>query len=86
MRGKSARKDRVIFRQVCELIPSHLVSKLSRKYEIQSRAITPWSHVVSLIYTQFTHALGLNDVSDGPPRYAVGWSVWLGIPIFFFFL
>jgi hypothetical protein len=65
MNGKSARKNRAIFRQVCELIPSHLISKLARIHGIQSRAITPWSHVVSLLYAQFTHAIGLNDVSDG---------------------
>ena len=65
MNGKSARKDRAIFRQVCELIPSHLIPKLARKHGIRTRAITPWSHVVSLLYAQFTHAIGLNDVSDG---------------------
>lgn len=61
---KSASKQSAIFRQVCELIPSHLVSKLARKYGIRSRAITPWSHTVSLLFAQFTHALGLNDVCD----------------------
>lgn len=53
-----------IFRQVCELIPSHLVPKLAREYEIKARDITPWSHVVSMLYAQFTHAIGLNDVCD----------------------
>jgi hypothetical protein len=65
MNGKSAGRDRAIFRQVCELIPSHLIPKLARKHGIETRAITPWSHVVSLLYAQFTHAIGLNDVSDG---------------------
>ena len=31
----------------------------------KTRTFTPWSHVVSLLYAQFTHALGLNDVCDG---------------------
>ncbi len=61
---KSAGNQRAIFRQVCELIPSHLVPKLARKHGIQSRGITPWSHTVSMLYAQFTHALGLYDVSD----------------------
>ena len=61
---KSAGNQRAIFRQVCELIPSHLVPKLARKHGIQSRGISPWSHTVSMLYAQFTHALGLNDVSD----------------------
>jgi len=61
---KSARGHRAIFRQVCELIPPHMVSKLARKHGIKSRGITPWSHTVSMLYAQFTHAIGLNDVCD----------------------
>ncbi len=64
MSDKSVRRNPAIFRQICELIPGHLVAKLARKYEIKSRAITSWSHVVALLYTQFTHAMGLNDVCD----------------------
>jgi len=30
----------------------------------QSRTFTPWSHVVSLVHAQITHAIGLNDVCD----------------------
>jgi hypothetical protein len=60
----TAGSKRAIFRQVCELIPSHLVPKLARKHGVKSRDITPWSHVVSMLYAQFTHAIGLNDVSD----------------------
>jgi hypothetical protein len=60
----TAMKKHAIFRQVCELIPSHLVPKLARLHRIVSREITPWSHVVSLLYAQFTHAIGLNDVCD----------------------
>ena len=64
MPAKSAKKDSAIFRQVCEIIPSHMVSKLARKHNIKFRAITPWSHTVSMLYAQFTHAIGLNDVCD----------------------
>lgn len=55
-----------IFRQICNFIPSHLVSKLARETnaEKKSRTFTPWSHVVSLLFAQFTHSLGLNDVCD----------------------
>jgi hypothetical protein len=60
----TAGSKRAIFRQVCELIPPHLVPKLAREYEVKSRDITPWSHVVSMLYAQFTHAIGLNDVCD----------------------
>ena len=55
-----------IFRQLCNLIPAHLVSQLARATgaEEKSRSFTPWSHVVSLLFAQFTHAIGLNDVCD----------------------
>jgi hypothetical protein len=64
MPAKSAKKKPALFRQVCELIPAYLVPKLARKHEIRSRGITPWNHVLSLIYAQFSHAIGLNDVCD----------------------
>lgn len=64
MPNQSAGGKRAIFRQICELIPSHLVPKLARKHGIRSRGITPWSHVVSMLYAQFTHAIGLNDACD----------------------
>ena len=57
---KPAGSKRAIFRQVCELIPAHLVPKLARKHGIKSRGITPWSHAVSMLFAQFTHAIGLN--------------------------
>lgn len=55
-----------IFRQLCNLIPNHLVAQLARDTgsEKKSRSFKPWSHVVSLLFAQFTHAIGLNDVSD----------------------
>ena len=55
-----------IFRQLCNLIPNHLVSQLARATgaEQKSRSFKPWSHVVSLLFAQFTHAVGLNDVCD----------------------
>lgn len=55
-----------ILKQVMEQIPSYLISKLSRKHGVdrQSRAITPGSHVTSMVYAQLAHALSLNDVCD----------------------
>lgn len=32
--------------------------------EAQARTFSPWSHVVSLIFAQISHAIGLNDVCD----------------------
>ena len=55
-----------LLRQLCNLIPNHLVPQLAREHAVEERSRTfrPWSHVVSLIYAQLTHSLGLNDVCD----------------------
>lgn len=55
-----------VLQQLCNLIPTHLVSKLAKQYGVQAKARTfsPWSHVVSLLFAQLTHAIGLNDVCD----------------------
>ncbi len=55
-----------VLRQICNYIPNHLIPKLARDYGIdeQSRTFSPWSHVVSLMYAQLTHSIGLNDVCD----------------------
>jgi hypothetical protein len=64
MPASTAGSKRAIFRQVCELIPTHLVPKVAHRHGIKSRGISPWSHTVSMLYVQFTHAIGLNDVVD----------------------
>lgn len=63
---KPTRSRFTVLRQLCNLIPNHLVPGLARQHdaEAKSRTFKPWSHVVSLIYAQLTHALGLNDVCD----------------------
>jgi hypothetical protein len=55
-----------VLRQICNYIPAFLVPKLARATEVDKKARTfsPWSHVVSLLYAQLTHAIGLNDVCD----------------------
>jgi hypothetical protein len=56
-----------VLRQICNFIPSYLVPKLARETGVEKKARTfsPWSHLVSLLYAQLTHAIGLNDVCDG---------------------
>jgi hypothetical protein len=63
---KPARHQFTVLQQICDLIPGHLVSKLAREHgvEEQSRTFSPWSHVVSLVFAQVSHALSLNDVCD----------------------
>ena len=55
-----------LLRQICNFIPDFLVSKLAREsgVERQVRTFSAWSHVVSLLYAQLTHSIGLNDVCD----------------------
>lgn len=55
-----------VLRQICQLIPTHLVAKLAREsgVDAKARTFTPWSHVVAMLYAQISHALSLNDVCD----------------------
>jgi len=63
---KSIRTNISTLRQIVELIPGHLVNKLSKKYGVdkKSRSFSPWSHVISMLYSQLSHAFSLNDVCD----------------------
>src|SRR5947208_14973595 len=65
-KSQPSRSKLSVLRQLCNWIPQHLVPKLARETGVDEKARTfsPWSHVVSLIYAQLTHALGLNDVCD----------------------
>ena len=73
---KPAKDKLPVLTQLSKLIPPHLVSKLARKHGIdkQARTFTAWSHVVSLIFSQLTHSIGLNDVCDTLRIH----SRWLG--------
>ena len=48
------------------IIPKNLVGRLAKEYGVdqKSRSFSPWSHVVSMIFAQVSHALSLNDVCD----------------------
>jgi len=64
---RPSRSQFPVLRQICNFIPSYLVPKLARETGVDKKARTfsPWSHLVSLLYAQLTHAIGLNDVCDG---------------------
>jgi Transposase DDE domain/Domain of unknown function (DUF4372) len=55
-----------ILRQICNYIPPFLVPQIARTTgaEDKARSFSPWSHVVSLLYGQLSHSLGLNDLCD----------------------
>ena len=65
MPAKPTKGNMTLLRQICQLIPGHLVSKLARTYAVDARKFSPWSHVVSHLHGQLTHAVGLNDICDG---------------------
>jgi len=60
------RRHLTVLRQICQLIPPHLVPKLARETGVNAkeRTFTAWSHVVAMLYAQISHALSLNDVCD----------------------
>lgn len=49
-----------------------MVRNLAKEYGVdkKNRSFSPWSHVVTLLYAQLTHAIGLNDVCDGLRHHA----------------
>ena len=55
-----------VLRQICNFIPDFLVPQLARETGVEKkvRTFSAWSHVVSLLYAQLTHSIGLNDVCD----------------------
>jgi hypothetical protein len=55
-----------LLRQICNFIPEFLVPQLARETGVEKmvRTFSAWSHVVSLLYAQLTHSIGLNDVCD----------------------
>ena len=65
--AKPSRSQFAVLRQICNFIPSYLVPKLARETGVDKKARTfsPWSHLLSLLHAQLTHAIGLNDVCDG---------------------
>jgi len=60
------RRQFSVLRQICNLIPVHLVPKLARETGVEPlcRTFSAWSHCVAMLFAQFTRAIGLNDVCD----------------------
>ncbi len=63
-----------ILKQVMDNIPSYIVSKLARRHGVdkRSRSYSPWSHVVSMVFAQLSHALSLNDICDTLKNHTSG--------------
>lgn len=69
-----------VLRQICNFIPNHLVPKLARETRADKHARTflPWSHVVTLMFAQLAHSIGLNDVCDSLRLYSGPFSALRG--------
>ena len=63
---KPTRSKFTVMRQLVAMIPAGMVGKLARAHGVEkrTRSFSAWSHVVSLIFAQVSHALSLNDVCD----------------------
>ena len=61
-----------MLKQVMDNISPYVVSKIARKHDVEkkSRSFSPWSHVVSMIFAQLSHALSLNDICDTMRHHA----------------
>ena len=62
--SRPAKSKHTVFRQVCNLIPEHMIPQLARDYKIDARKFSEVSHVLSLIYTHAAHTLSLNETCD----------------------
>lgn len=69
---KPTKHNQVVLNQLCKLIPVGMVRKLAEEHKVdkKSRTFSPWSHVVTLLFAQLTHAIGLNDVCDALRHHA----------------
>jgi len=63
---KPVKHEYTILKQICNLIPAHLVPKLARAFgtDKKARSFSPWSHIVAMLHVQIAHSLSLNDVAD----------------------
>lgn len=63
---KTARSKYTVLQQICKIIPAYLISKLSRAYGVDKkvRTFSAWSHVVTMMHSQLSHSISLNDVVD----------------------
>ena len=64
------KSNMAVLAQIVKLIPGKLIDTLAKKHKIQTRAFSPASHVVTLLYAQLSHALSLNDICDGMQNHA----------------
>lgn len=62
--SRPAKSQHTVFRQMCNLIPGHMLPVLASQYKIDARGFSATSHVLSLLYGHASHALSLNEICD----------------------
>jgi hypothetical protein len=69
---QSTKSKSIILQQIIQYIPGHLVDKLAKEYGItkKARTFSPFSHIVTMLYSQLSHALSLNDICDSLNNHA----------------
>ena len=58
------KSNMTVLAQIVKQIPAKIIDSLAKKFRIQTRAFSPTSHVVTLLYEHLAHSLSLNDVCD----------------------
>ena len=59
-----------VLARIVKQIPAKIIDFLAKKFRIQTRAFSPASHVVTLLYEHLAHSLSLNDVCDSLQHHA----------------
>jgi len=65
MPNRSARTNPTVSRQICELIPPHLVPMGAREHDVRSRSFSPWIHLVRRIFPKDAATLQDHGLRDG---------------------
>ena len=66
----SQKSNMTVLAQIVKQIPAKIIDSLAKKFRIQTRAFSPTSHVVTLLYEHLAHSLSLNDVCDSLQHHA----------------
>lgn len=66
MKKHPTRSHDSVFGQLLKLIPRAEVAALATRHgiDLQARTFTAWSHLVTMCFVQFVHAISLNDACD----------------------
>ena len=64
------KSNMTVLAQIVKLIPAKIIDSLAKKYKIQTRAFSPTSHVVTLLYEHLAHSLSWTQRSQKDSRHS----------------